>query len=192
MKISSRLPLTPLFFKHWSPDDQEVGVVIAKAAFSICEDGLWRASDPPDLQFEDVFADDPATSALVHEQDIAPAKLGTDLTIRAIARARDGQARTDWPVRVEIPDRLTYEFQVRGLSYWTRQRLRGWQRTPPEMVNEVPIDYSLAYGGAAPGPDGAVLFHDNNPAGRGFCTKELLDQGNDIPCPQIGQKADLR
>ncbi|MEM6759837.1 MAG: DUF2169 domain-containing protein [Pseudomonadota bacterium] len=186
MKISSRLPLTSLFFKHWAPDDTEVGIVVAKAAFSLCDDGLWRATDAPDLQFEDLYTDDPATSPLEQEQDIAPAKMGTDLTIRAIARARDGQARTDWPVRVEIPDRLTYEFQVRGPSYWTRKRLKGWQRTAPELVNEVPIDYSLAFGGAAPGPDDAVIYHEFNPAGRGFCTKELLDQGEDIPCAQIG------
>ena len=186
MKISSRLPLTPLFFKHWSPDDHEIGIVIAKAGFAFGDDGNWRATPAPELQYEDVYCGAPEDSPLEQEQDIAPAKIGTDVTVRAIARAKDGQPLAEWPVRIEIPERLTYEFVVRGPSFWTRRTLKGWKRTQPELVNEVPIDYALAFGGSAPGPDNTVLFHAFNPAGKGFCTKELLDLGEDIPCAQIG------
>jgi len=33
MHLTSRLPLSHMFFKHWHVDDTEVGVVVSKAVF---------------------------------------------------------------------------------------------------------------------------------------------------------------
>lgn len=185
MKISSRLPIASLFFKHWAPDDREVGVVIAKAEFRRHEDGVMRAEAAPELVLEDVFDGDPAWTPLRTEQDIAPLKRGTDLTIDAVARAPGDKPQRDWPVTVAIADILHYQFQVRGPAAWVKRR-RHWERATPEAVTEVPIAYSVAYGGTF---EGAV--HDNNPAGTGLITPERLQQDADIPIPQIGLLAEF-
>ena len=192
MKLSSQLPVSLMFFKHWDLSDREVGVALAKAVFRRRRDGSFRALPAPDIVLEDSFAgDDPAWSPLAQEQEIAPGKEGTDLVIHAVARAPEGRARTDWPVAVEVPDRLHYGFHVRGPAVWTHRRLTGWQRQEPELVSEVPLTYALAYGGQAPGPDDSVMMHAANPAGIGFVTPELLARHEDIPIPQIGNLAEF-
>lgn len=192
MKLSSRLPLSPMFFKHWHTDDTEIGVVIAKARFIRREigEGL-RAAAAPELAMQDLFEGDPACTSPVVEQDLAPGKIGTDLMIRATARAPGRRALSDWPVSVDIPERLHYGFQVRGPSFWRRGRLAGWERTAPELVDEVPLSYALAYGGSAPGPDGATVVCEANPAGIGLVTRERLQADQPIPVPQIGALAEF-
>lgn len=64
----------------------------------------------------DEFAGAPETSALLHEQYIAPCKPKTDLIIRGSARSLDAEPRRDWPVTVSIPDQLHYGFHVCGPS----------------------------------------------------------------------------
>jgi len=194
MKLQSRLPLATMFFRHWHTDDTEVGIIVAKAEFQRREDGKFRANQaPPELVLTDEFdGDDPATAPLNQEQDIAPGKDGTDLVVRAIARSPEAAALSDWPVTVQIPDRLTYGFQVRGPSEW-RRGLLGWSLAAPELVHEVPMSYALAYGGRAPGPteDDPPEFYGFNPSGKGFVTKALLDRKEPIAAPQIGDLAEF-
>lgn len=189
MKLSSSYPVSLMAFKHWAPDDREVGVVVAKALFRRQPDGHLRAEAAPEINMEDMFAGDPAWTPLIRDQDIAPGKRGTDLTIAGTARSIDGKLRRDWAVEVTVPDRLNYHFHVRGPSAWARQRGR-WKRSAPEPVAEVPITYGLAYGGVAPGSEG-VTVHDYNPAGIGLITHERLAAVEDIPAPQIGLLADF-
>ena len=191
LKLSTKFPLATLFFKHWSADDREVGVVVPKARIRRGDDDLWRAEPEPSLATEDVFSGDPALSSLATEQEVAPGKVGTDLIIRATARCPDRTPASEWPVSVSIPDRLFYSFQVQGPSVWKRDRLRGWRRTTPELVSEVPLTYEMAFGGASPGPDGTTLVHEDNPAGIGFATRERLAANEDFAAPQIGLLAEF-
>lgn len=192
MIITTALPLQSLFFKHWHTDDQEVGVLVSKARFLADGEGRFRpASAPPDLHMSDIFAGDPATSALLHEQDIAPAKAATDLLIHGIARSPDGVEHPDWAVSVSIPDRLTYGFHVRGPCQWER-RLTRWRLSTPTPVTEVPLSYAQAYGGAAPGEDADTpAFYEFNPAGQGFVTPQRLALKESFAAPQIGELAEF-
>lgn len=191
MRLTSPLPVAMMFFKHWHIDDTEVGVVIVKAAFQRHADGLFRALPAPDWVMQDAFAGDPAWTPLLTEQDIAPGKEGTDLTIAAIARSPGGAPRRDWPVVVQIPGRLTYGFHVRGPAAWHREG-RRWVLGTPETVAEVPVSYALAYGGTAPGVDGAPPeVFEANPAGQGFANPRLLRGDAPFAAPQIGDLAEF-
>ena len=192
MHLTSRLPLSFMFFKHWHTDDTEVGVVIAKARFERATDGMFYASQtPPEFLLEDTYEGDPATSPLISEQDIAPAKIGTDLLINAIARSPEAKPATDWPVSVSIADRLHYSFRVRGPSNW-EHRATGWKPGKPEPVTEVPITYALAYGGMAAGADAdnPEVF-EFNPSGIGFTTPQSRANKDPFPAPQIGELAEF-
>ena len=186
MHLSTRFPLATLFFKHWSVEDTEDGIVIAKASFVQDETMRWIAQPAPELVLEDRYLGDPAFSPLMQEQDTAPGKLGTDLFLQATARSPDGKLLPEWPVSLTVADRLHYGVQVRGPSHWTYRRLKGWFRTSPELVSEVPISYDLAFGGASPGSDGGMVTFENNPSGLGFATPMRLEDGSDFAAPQIG------
>lgn len=193
MQLSSRLPIDMLFFKHWHTDDQEYGFVLAKAAFSRRSDGRFRAEqERPEIRLAEEFSDgQPGYQSLLHDQEITPGKPATDLVIRAVARSPGGRAMSDWPVSATIPQRLHYGFHVRGPSEW-RPGLLGWKLTAPELVQEVPLVYELAFGGAAPGTgEGEVAVHRLNPAGRGHATAERLRAGEPFAAPQIGELAEF-
>jgi hypothetical protein len=191
VRLTTALPLSCVFFKHWHTDDTEVGVVVAKARFVRGPHGHFYVVAAPPLVLEESFAGDPAWTPLVQDQDIAPGKIGTDILIDAVARCADGAARTDWPVYVQIPDRLDYGFRVCGPATW-QKGWSGWSLAPPAQVREVPLSYTLAYGGAAPGetvetPD----VFDFNPAGRGYANARLLAGKEPFAAPQIGELAEF-
>lgn len=192
MQIHTALPLATMSFKHWHHDDSEIGIVIAKACFKRHRNGRFYPETPaPQLVLTDVFAGDPARSALLDEQDIAPGKEATDLIIRAIARSPGGEALPDWAVGVSIADRLSYGFQVRGPAMW-RKALLGWKADQPQPITELPLSYALAYGGAAPGGnDDAPVYCQENPAGLGLATKALLSKGQPFAAAQIADLAEI-
>ncbi|MCC5973395.1 MAG: DUF2169 domain-containing protein [Rubellimicrobium sp.] len=193
MKLSSLLPVAAMYFRHWHTDDTEVGIVVAKAEFRPDETGKFRAvPKPAPLCLVDEFEGDPATSPLLREQEISPGKRGTDLTIRAIARAPGGKPLPDWAVSVRIPDRLYYEFRVRGPSEW-RRGLLGWRQSDPEPMTEMPISYAYAFGGPArgnPEMEHPPVFEEN-PAGLGHATSESLAGKQSFAAPRIGALAEF-
>ncbi|MEY1557004.1 DUF2169 domain-containing protein [Yoonia sp. R2331] len=193
MHLSTLLPLGTIFFKHWHTDDSEVGVAVAKAQFEIREDGTLKSVKPgPELEMSDVFAAEVATSRLLMEQEIAPAKVATDLTMNAVAHAPGGKPAQDWEVSVNIPDRLHYACRVRGPTLWSRG-VMGWSLSDPEPVSQVPLTYDLAYGGPAQGdPDAKTPdIYDLNPAGQGYATKESLEGKQSFAAAQIGNIAEF-
>lgn len=195
MNLSTSLPLAAIAFKHWGPDDAEILVIVAKAAFR-WEEGLARAEDvPPELALEDVMDDGPeGYSPVLREQDTAPGKTGTDLLIKGTARSPGCKPLQDWPVAVCIPNIMRHEFHVRGPSEWRRGPL-SWALTQPEPVTEVPLTYALAYGGAVPPgaepPTDPQPVYEMNPAGRGFVTAARLNDETPFAAPQIGLLADF-
>lgn len=194
MHVTTNLPVSPMFFKHWHTDETEVGVVLVKASFVRRTDGGFRSDGaPPEICMDDVFdGDDISCAPLAQEQDLAPGKRGTDLIINAIARSPDGKAMTDWAVRAEIENRLSYGFQVRGPSEW-RSGFTGWKLTAPELVNEVPITYALAYGGSAPSGDDDTPdeIFEFNPAGIGHTNSARIKAREAFAAPQIGDIAEF-
>lgn len=191
MHLTSSLPFPHLTFKHWAHDDSEVAVLIVKGVFGINRDGtLGVVKEQQPITEVDVFRGEENASSLLTEQEIAPFKPCTDVTLNAIARSPDEEPLSDWPVSVEVKDRLCYEFYVRGPSEWQKIR-RKWKLSEPEPVTEVPVVYELAYGGFAPAGDEGEEFYEFNPVGKGFVTDVLLDQDEAIAAPQIGDIAEF-
>lgn len=194
MRITTRLPVATMAFHHWHVDDTEVVVLVAKANFAFHpEAGFQPEQAPPELRVSDEIGDgEEGFAPPIYEQEIAPGKTATDLIIRAVARSPEGQPRSDWAVAVEVPDRLRYDFHVRGPTEWRRNPL-GWTTTTPELVHEVPLTYEYAYGGSVPGPDpeSPPEVYEGNPAGRGFTTPARLKDKTPLPAAQIGLLAEF-
>lgn len=190
MRLTSSLPFPHLTFKHWSGDDSEAAVLIVKGVFGINSDGgLGVIKDQPPIVEVDAFWGEENASSLKIEQEIAPSKTCTDVTVNAVARAPEGDELPEWPVSIEVKDRVFYEFYVRGPSEWRKSKGK-WTLSDPEPVKEVPICYELAYGGSAP-TDKEPEFYEFNPVGKGFANEKLLEQSDPIPAPQIGDIAEF-
>ena len=132
MLITTSLPFPHLTFKHWALDDREVAVVIVKGTFGTNPDGgLGVIPEQPPIVEVDTFWGEENASSLRAEQELAPAKPYTDVTVNAIARAPGGEALPDWPVSIEVEGRAFYGFQVRGPSEWRKERGK-WKLSVPE------------------------------------------------------------
>lgn len=191
MRVINSTVFPAMTFDHWDQDGHEQSVGIVKATLHRENDGWTWRQEQPSILLEDRFEGDPATSALLEEQEIAPRKPATDVTLRAIAHAPGGKPFEDWPVEITIPERLTYGFHVRGPSQWRRHWLRGWRLDKPAAVRTVPLEYGLAYGGSVTDDKGILTTHEYNPAGCGYVTDDLLRVGDPIPAPQIGLLPEL-
>ncbi|RJE86545.1 DUF2169 domain-containing protein [Paracoccus onubensis] len=157
------------------------------------ENGRFRAvTPPPELALTDIFMGEPAMTPLLEEQDIAPFKPATDVIVIGVAKAPGGEARSDWPVALSIENtdgtsRLRWGFHVRGATVWQRH-WRQWRQGKARPTTEVPLDYTLAYGGTLRGQDGTpVEYFEENPAGIGFATPAALNGADERPAPQIGE-----
>lgn len=190
MHLFSNLPVATHAFKHWHTDDIEIDVFIVKARFQRDVEDNFRSVPLDELALEDVFEGDPGKSALICEQDIAPGKAATDLLVKAVARSPSGSAMPDWPVRIEVLEHLSYGFHVRGPCQWTRNT-KTWSLGKAMPVLEVPITYALAYGGRAVDEDETEVFHEFNPAGKGFTTPASRTASEPIDAPQIGELAEF-
>lgn len=191
MRLINNTVFQVVTFDHWGQDEKEVSVVVVKAVL-YRHDSTWTYV-PGEIEIAgaDVFDGDPATTALHLEQEIAPRKAATDLLIRATAYAPGDTPLRDWPVSVGIPERLSYGFQVRGPSVWTRDRGDRWHLSQPEPVRSVPIRYDLAYGGSMKDTGGTIRTFDQNPAGCGFCVSGHDEDLTEIAAPQIGLLAEF-
>ncbi|QBF33643.1 DUF2169 domain-containing protein [Thalassococcus sp. S3] len=192
MRLINNTVFQTMTFDHWMPDDTEAAVVIVKAVLYREGDAWAYRPGQVEFQISDLFDDgDPADTPLLAEQDIAPGKAATDLLIRATAYAPGDTPLTDWPVSVEIPDRLRYGFHVRGPSIWTRRSTQSaWSLSSPEPVEHVPIRYDLAYGGHVVCDDGSIDVFEQNPAGLGYAGTGTLEH-LELLAPQIGLLPEL-
>lgn len=190
MLTLSSLPFRHLLFKHWTLDDREAAVLIVKGTFGVNADGrLGVVNEQPLITEVDTFWGEDNLSSLSCEQEIAPSKTCTDVTVNAVARAPEGEELPEWPVSIEVKDRVFYEFYVRGPSEWQKKNGR-WILSDPVPVTEVPIRYELAYGGSAP-TNADPEFYEFNPVGAGFVNDRVLEQGYPITAPQIGDIAEF-
>ncbi|MCV2447172.1 DUF2169 domain-containing protein [Paracoccus sp. DMF] len=178
-------------FDHWDEQGREISIVIVKGTFRREDEGWTRSDRQSEIGFTDEYDGDPAYAPLIREQDIAPGKPATDIVLRAIGFAPGGKPRPSWPVGVIIPGLLDYGFEVRGPSQWQKSFLGRWKPTDPGPVDQVPIDYRLAYGGTHRLPDGSMALHEFNPAGLGFVIGDLKHFDDPVLAPQIGAVADL-
>lgn len=190
MRLTSSLPFPHLTFKHWAQNDSEAAVLIVKGMFAINDDGELGVTrdQPPIVEVDEYWGGDNASSLKI-EQEIAPSKTCTDVTVNAVARAPGDEELPEWPVSIEVKDRVFYEFYVRGPSEWQKSRGK-WKLSDPEPVKEVQIRYEQAYGGSAH-TDEEPEFYEFNPVGKGFTNDKMLDEDGPIPAPQIGDIAEF-
>lgn len=183
-------------------DGTLVGVVVAKAAFTVGEDRVARPADEPEpVRVADVLleGDDPSLSPARLEADLAVRKDRTDVVIRAVAHAPGGKPAASFDAEVVVG---RHRKRIRVLG--PRQALyRGPARpslkdpvkavplfTDPAPVLRVPVLPSLAYGGVArfrvPGTEDVLEVPcPANPFGRGYCVQNSPEGLEGLALPQL-------
>jgi len=160
MMTYNRTPLSFLTFPSVDLEDEPFQVVIAKGVFDIVHGSplmLAKGQEP------------------ISNEETVPFKLGTDIICHATAYAPFGEKAASWQVCLSVGT-LRKRLTVTGPRAWVHTPLLGWSLSPIVSVRQVPIDYSLAFGG--PG-------YDENPLGLGFVDLRRVDTTQEIRAPQI-------
>ena len=182
-------PFPPIIFESRDQKDRDFHVIAIRGTFNIIPDAPLRpAPDQHPIVESDLYFDEPNTSSLKMESDLAPYKPRSDIHINAIAHAPDGIPRTDWLVRATIGKLPPKVLQVTGSRYWRHHLLGGWKLSKPKPCVEVPIRYELAFGGICSRNGENPDVFDQNPVGVGYVGKNGLKTVNKnefIQAPQI-------
>lgn len=188
MPVAELRNRTPFAVREIHTADEEAVpalVVVVKATVTIVPGGrcvLAAEQVPVSLEGE-TWGDDSAESSYRYEPETALFKPGTDVVVIGHAYARAG-AGLDAVVGVEAGP-LRKVARVVGARRWDRRRV-GFEPTPPEPFEKVPLTWEEAYGGRAGGPetDGAAIEGEpRNPVGKGFVASRGDASG--VPLPRL-------
>ena len=152
----------------------------------------------------DRYEGDPQNTPFLRQTDLTPEKLGTDVTFLGRSFAPGGAAGA-WACRLALGP-IDKTLHVSGPRRW-QPVMRGrfsralskqgpisdWSLSEPEPVDEVPVDWRLAYGGVTPGSGagGAPAVDPRNPVGCGIIGPVETWTEADRPAPQILTRPDL-
>lgn len=143
MEFRNLTPFDAMCFSALDRDDIEHSVVAIKIGYSIeqQEDGSWYADvmdgDALSLCMADEYLDEPGTSSLIQESDLAPFKPRCDVIVRGHAHAPGGVAAKQWETRVRLSvaqpgEPITEPEPPRPLNPLmglTVEQLREWEKT---------------------------------------------------------------
>ena len=166
-----------------------IHVVVLRGTFAIgANQGevLTTSESQEDIVLVDSYYSEPLTSSVKIESDLVPRKNATDITFNGSAMTNMGVMKRDWDVvvRVGVLEKI---IMVCGPRFWRFSTFFGWQLTEPQLTNEVPIRYELAYGGDS-SKRGKKSEFRKNPVGRGRFLPAMHDL-TDVPGPQIWDPA---
>ncbi|SOC21948.1 hypothetical protein SAMN05877809_1203 [Rhodobacter sp. JA431] len=175
-------PLAAIGFEQWKPDGTRMAVIAARGSFEI-DGGLIRYAGKQDLVLADKYEGDPHRTPMVRCSDLIPFKPAADVTVLGAFQAPEPVPDLHAGLRVRTVEK---HLRATGPSHWFHQG--HWQRSTPEPVTHVALDWRLAAGGRLIGePEGAV--DPRNPIGAGVAHPDYTSEKLTLPAPQIFSEA---
>lgn len=191
MTVLNRTPFPALAFRQISPAGEFVGIAVVRGTFRVIADGpLELAAEQMPIQLADAYAADPLSSALLTPGDLVPYRPATDVTVLGSAHAPGGRPLPRWTCGVRVGS-VSARLAVTGAREWQApratwlRRRRVWSLTEPASVVEVPLDWSLAWGGSLPSTSGPPNVVTWNPLGLGARPDLQPEEVDRVPAPQI-------
>lgn len=158
-------------------------VLALRATWDIDRHGRLTAHEQePELTLVDTYRDDPATTSLAREAELAPAKPATDLVVLASAIA-PARGTRQMSVTLACSGLPTSTLHVHGERQWTK-KLFGVGLTEAKPFERCELIWEYAAGGAD-ATSTPPASERRNPVGRGFRgTKSKLSL-DEAPAPRI-------
>ena len=197
MELINPTPLRGFAFRQFDMAGGLDCVLAVRAAFEHQQNARasWIEDQPPFL-WEDAYDGPPLDSALLHQTDLTPGKVGTDVTFLGRSFSGPEPAR-QWRCGLAIGP-ISKSLRVTGPRRLAPQRqtnrrqtsLTGWALTEPEPAAFVPMDWRLALGGRPVHADQDAEPDPRNPIGCGIPGAPRPEDACDIPAPQIMSEGD--
>ncbi|MFB4414113.1 DUF2169 domain-containing protein [Pantoea sp. ANP04] len=176
-----------LLFESLDQHDHGFNVLVARVSYDldIITGKLTLCEDQGELFEQDYYYDEPGTSSVRFESDLAPYKPRLDVVINGTAWAPEDKPVRHLTVGARIGD-FTRLLNVYGPREW-RKMVATWQLTNGKPVTHVDLRYEFAQGGFYRLEKGEELASSFNSVGIGWlpakAQKELKLQH--LPAPQF-------
>jgi hypothetical protein len=158
--LTNHTPFPAEKFVLMDRDGQEAVLVVLAATFEAPPAGeLTVAEEQGELLVEDVYSDDPASSSLLIENELALEKPRVDVVVRGTAYAPRGRPAEQVPIELRLGD-IRKALWVTGHRVWSFRSL-----SRPHPFAEMPVTYERAFGGMNLAKN---VFFGPNPVGVGF------------------------
>ena len=190
MVIRNFTPFVPFLFESEDRDRETFVTFLLKGTFDIIPGGRLRPSPRQDpLTMGDEYYDEPLTSSIRFESDLAPTKVNADVIIVADAIAPRGEVATRWEIGVTVrrgeKQLVDKRLAVTGERSWKYSLLKGWHVTDPDPCSHVPLIYENAFGGSYLDEHSERCEYPANPIGRGYVGGRRRKSDDLIPAPRI-------
>ncbi|MEN8141285.1 MAG: DUF2169 domain-containing protein [Thermodesulfobacteriota bacterium] len=173
-------------YPGWSRDSKPQMTFVFKIGYSFDDHGkITPLADIAPVVEEDLYTAEPGKSSLVAGTETVPFKQGGEVLLTGTVKpAGNGVRAQDINLGLRLADDSFWEKQLRlfGRRSW-HNSLLGAVPSKPAPLEEIPLIYELAYGGAD--PNNAEKIYAKNPVGLGYSDKGWrLKQ---VALPQIEQ-----
>jgi hypothetical protein len=205
VELINRLPFPAMAFRQFDAAGNLDCVVAVRGTFTHHQNGpLDLAPEQEGFQWEDAYDSDPHTGIMLRQTDLTPEKPGTDVTFLGNAYAPEGKPAGSWQVSLRAGP-LQKTLQVHGERFWKpvvrdgwagfsarepKRVLKDWRLSDAALVDNVPMTWARAHGGAVPGtgdPEADVPMdvEADNPLGCGIVNLQMDAGSAPVPAPQI-------
>jgi hypothetical protein len=169
-----------------TPQGEPILSVLLKRTYDILPGAACRRAqaDRP-LVPGDMHWDSPMNSSVLHESDLVPFKLGTDVVLNGKAYAPGGRAVPACQVTFQIADRIK-RIHVQGdrVARYVKDGTPAF--TDPQPFETLELRYERAYGGTDVQSDRQTPYpYPRNPMGRGFVVANTEAGVDRLPLPNL-------
>lgn len=132
----------------------------------------------------------PQSDSVKHESDLVAFKPMTDFALIGMARSAKGKRMLSMSVGIQVGKAAKIVKVTGDRKAFVTPTGIGFSE--PEPFEEMPLDYSRAYGGRDDRSDpGAAYVYPRNPVGKGFIVKPNPKALQDLPLPNLEDPARL-
>jgi hypothetical protein len=205
MELVNRIPLKANAFRQFDRNGGLDCVVAVRGTFlHVQNSNLVIAAEQEDFQWTDAYDGGPHKGIMLRQTDLTPEKPGTDVTFLGKSYAPGGKPAKSWTCSIEAGP-VSKTLQVHGERFWRpvfrdawagisakepKRVLQDWTLTETAPAIAMPLDWTLAFGGAAPGSEidehGIPLAGETaNPLGCGIVDPDCADEQLRIRAPSV-------
>ena len=180
LQVINQTPFSASLSVFSDTDGVECAYAVVKASFTWSQAGLRLAEQQMPLVPVDTYWGEPDKTSLRAANEFSLPKPSTDVLLVGHAVAGRSNIRvSEVGLRVGPLSKIVRVF---GNRQWEKTGL-GWEFTPPESWEQMPLRWEYAFGGAAKPIEGEQPEYEPfNPVGRGFIgTKESHFEGRLLP-----------
>lgn len=180
LQLLNHTPFSASLAAFSDTEGVECGYALVKATFQLSAQGPILAEAQVPLVPTDAWWGEPEKSSLKAVGEFTLPKPSTDVLLTGHALAgRDNTRVAEVSLKVGP---LAKTLRLFGNRRWERTDM-GWEATPPEIWEKMPLCWELAFGGKAPQTDDKPPeYEPRNPVGRGFIGERERDyEGRLLP-----------